>query len=438
MMKPLLISVLALAASGAAVAADTDPLDFDYQVVARAGERPALIFNDGQSTYIQPRAGQLVSADGAQQNGPYWVIDGVPDVVRYSVNGRSVVARWKRANGFTSEPANPVGDLPGSLAGFSGRIALIGQHRDLALVRAGRSAMPLAAMVKSLAPAGWSGSAQKDIALTEDVSLQSAAGENWLQALGRVLELRNLYAEVDFERRHVALRATAPKAFAVDSRRRADAPVASLLVAAPAPVATEVVPTFVLASATASPATSPATPSAAAPAPTAGAAAEPSTLATAFDANAIRDTKVGRIEIRFDQKPGELLFQDAAGKRLSTEWRDADKTLSLATVDRFTVRGDGKAVEVARVPGIHYLFAQQNEAGLSRVFERDGATYLSFDKSMGSISVFDESRRGSGEHKDRYYKFNGISAHLTVVADGNVVQVDRVPEVRFYERAVTQ
>ncbi len=432
MMKPLLISVLALAASGAAVAADTDPLDLDYQVVARASERPALIFNDGQSTYIQPRAGQLVSADGAQQNGPYWVIDGVPDVVRYSVNGQSVVARWKRANGFTSEPANLVGDLPGSLAGFSGRIALIGQHGDLALVRVGRSVMPLAAMVKSLAPAGWSGSAQKDIALTEDVSLQSAAGENWLQALGCVLEQRNLYAEVDFERRHVTLRATAPKAFAVDSRRRA-APAASLL-AGTAPVAAELAPTSVSPSATAASTTVPA----ATPAPAAGAAAEPLTLANAFDANAIRDTKAGRIEIRFDQKPSELLFQDAAGKRLSTEWRDEDKTLSLATVDRFTVRSGGKAVEVARVPGIHYLFAQQNEAGLSRVFEKDGATYLSFDKSMGSISVFDESRRGTGEHKDRYYKFNGISAHLTVVADGNVVQVDRVPEVRFYERAVTQ
>ncbi|QUN31797.1 TrbG/VirB9 family P-type conjugative transfer protein (plasmid) [Cupriavidus sp. KK10] len=433
MKKPLLTSVLALAVSGAAVAADTDPLDFDYQVVARASERPALIFNDGQSTYIQPRAGQPVTADGAQQNGPYWVIDGVPDVVRYSVNGQSVVARWKRANGFTGEPANPVGDLPGSLAGFSGRIALIGQHRDLALVRAGRSVMPLAAMVKSLAPAGWSGSAQKDIALTEDVSLQSAAGENWLQALGRVLEQRNLYAEVEFERRHVALRATAPKAFAVDSRRGADAPAASLL-AVTAPVAAELAPTSVRPSATAASATVPA----AAPAPAAGAAAEPLTLANAFDANAIRDTKAGRIEIRFFQKPGDLLFQDAAGKRLSTEWRDEDKTLSLATVDRFTVRGGGKAVEVARVPGIHYLFAQQNEAGLSRVFEKDGATYLSFDKSMGSISVFDESRRGTGEHKDRYYKFNGISAHLTVMTDGNVVQVDRVPEVRFYERAVTQ
>lgn len=405
MIRSLFLSALVLTASAHA-ATNTEPLDFDYQVVARAADRPALIFNDGLSTYIQPRPGQVVQADGALQDGPYWVIDGVPDVVRYSANGQSVVARWKRANGFTSEPANPVGDLPKNLAGFSGRIALIGQHGDLALVRAGRTAMPLAAMVKSLAPAGWTGSAQKDIALTEDVSLHSAAGENWLQALGRVLEQRGLYAEVDFERRHVALRSTAPKAFAVDGVRKSDSPAASLIaVSAPA----------------------------AAPPADDGA-----TLASAFDANAIRDNKVGRIEIRFDAKPGELLFQDASGKTLSTEWRDEDKTLSLTTVDRFTVRGGGKAVEVARVPGIHYLFAKKNAAGLSRVFEKDGATYLSFDKSVGNISVFDESRRGSGEHKDRYYKFNGISAHLTVVADGNVVQVDRVPEVRFYEREVTQ
>ncbi|MFC4524768.1 pilus assembly protein PilL [Cupriavidus pinatubonensis] len=406
MIRSLFFSALVLTASAGAVAADTDPLDFDYQVLSRATDRPALIFNDGLATYIQPRAGQVVSADGAQRNGPYWVIDGVPDVVRYSANGQSVVARWKRANGFTGEPANLVGDLPKSLAGFSGRIALIGQHGDLALVRAGRTAMPLAAMVKSLAPAGWTGSAQKDIALTEDVSLHSAAGENWLQALGRVLEQRGLYAEVDFERRHVALRATAPKAFAVDGVRRSDAPAASLIAAL-------------------APAAAPPT-------------EDGVTLASAFEANAIRDNKAGRIEIRFDLKPEPLVLQDASGKTLSTEWRDEDKTLSLATVDRFTVRRAGKAVEVARVPGIHYLFAQTNDAGLSRVFEKDGATYLSFDKSVGNISVFDESRRGNGEHKDRYYKFNGISAHLTVVADGNVVQVDRVPEVRFYERAVTQ
>ncbi len=54
---------------------------------------------------------------------------------------------------------------------------------------------------------------------------------------------------------------------------------------------------------------------------------------------------------------------------------------------------------------------------------------------MASISVFGDNRQGSGEQKDRYYKFNGVADHLTVVADGNIVRIDRLPEVRFYERA---
>ncbi len=179
------------------------------------------MFNDGLSTYIQPRHGQVVQADGAIQSGPYWVVDGVPDVLRYTVNGQPVLARWKRANGFTSEAANPAGDMPRDLAAVSGRLALIGSFADLAIVRAGRSALPLAQMVKSIAPAGWSGSAQKDIPLTDDVALETRAGENWLQALARVLEQRNLYAEVDFTRRNIALRATPPKAL---GSRRSQAP----------------------------------------------------------------------------------------------------------------------------------------------------------------------------------------------------------------------
>jgi hypothetical protein len=55
---------------------------------------------------------------------------------------------------------------------------------------------------------------------------------------------------------------------------------------------------------------------------------------------------------------------------------------------------------------------------------------------MASISVFGDNHQGGGEQKDRYFKFNGVSDHLTVIADGNVVRVDRLPEVRFYERAV--
>lgn len=408
MIRPLILSALALVATHA-FAADTDPLDFDYQVVARAADRPAMVFNDGQSTYIQPRLGQMVQADGAIQSGPYWVLDGVPDVVRYSVNGQPVVARWKRANGFTSEPANPAGDLPRSLAAISGRLALIGSYTELPLVRAGRSALPLAQMVKTIAPAGWSGTAQKDIPLTDDVTLDVRAGENWLQALARVLDQRNLYAEIDFARRNIALRATPPKAFAVETNKstmpgmiRASAPVASVPVADATPAAT-VLP-------------------------------EGATLASAFNALAIRDAKNGRIEVRFDAEPKELELRDATGDKLRAKWDDTEKVLSFPVVDQFTASSGGKRVEVARVAGINFLFPRENGAGLERVFEKDGVTYLSFAKSMASILVFGDNHQGSGEQKDRYYKYHGVSDHLTVIADGNVVRVDRLPEVRFYER----
>nr|WP_315595556.1 pilus assembly protein PilL [uncultured Cupriavidus sp.] len=409
MIRPLILSALALIATHA-FAADTDPLDFDYQVVARAADRPAMVFNDGLSTYIQPRFGQMVQADGAIQSGPYWVLDGVPDVVRYSVNGQPVVARWKRANGFTSEPANPAGDMPRSLAVVSGRLALIGSYADLPLMRAGRSSLPLAQMVKSIAPAGWSGTAAKDIPLTDDVSLDVRGGENWLQALARVLEQRNLYAEIDFGRRNIALRATPPKAFAVETEKvsapgmiRTSAAVASLPVAEAA-------------------------------SPTGTALPEGPTLASAFNALAIRDAKNGRIEVRFDAEPKELELRDTAGDKLRTKWDDTEKVLSFPTVDQFTASGSGKRVEVARVAGINFLFPRENGAGLERVFEKDGVTYLSFAKSMASISVFGDNHQGGGEQKDRYYKYNGVSDHLTVIADGNVVRVDRLPEVRFYER----
>ncbi|NOV26612.1 MULTISPECIES: pilus assembly protein PilL [Cupriavidus] len=406
MIRPLLLSALVLTASASAMAADTDPLDFDYQIVARAADRPALIFNDGLSTYIQPRPGQAVQADGALQTGPYWVVDGVPDVVRYSVNGQPVLARWKRANGFTSEPANPAGDLPRSLAGISGRLALIGSHTTLQVVRPGRSTLPLAQMIKSIAPAGWTGTAQKDIPMTEDVTVELGSGENWLQALARVLDRRNLYAEVDFTRRNIALRAAPPKGFAVigePSQKGGTLQVATESTAAPIPVVATPLP-------------------------------EGPTLASAFGAVAIRDNKQGLIEIRFEQEPKDLALRDGSDSKIWTKWDEAQRILSFSTVDRFTATANGKSVQVDRTPEIEYVFPAENGAGLDMVFEKDGATYLSFKKSMVSVSVFGDDHQRNGEQKDRYYKFNGIAARMTVIADGNVVYVDRVPQVRFKEQ----
>lgn len=67
MSNRLLLAAAVLLAARPAVAAETDPLDFDYLVVARAADRPAMVFNDGASTYIQPRFGQRVEAEGARR-----------------------------------------------------------------------------------------------------------------------------------------------------------------------------------------------------------------------------------------------------------------------------------------------------------------------------------------------------------------------------------
>ncbi|WP_137884874.1 TrbG/VirB9 family P-type conjugative transfer protein [Ralstonia sp. 3PA37C10] len=396
--------------SGQAFAADTDPLDFDYQVVAPAMARPAMIFNDGSSTYIQPRAGQTVVADNGQSSGPYIVVDGVPDVLHFTTNGQMVTARWKRSNAITREPANPSGDLPSGFTGFSGRIAMVGDHGNLQLVRPGSVTQPLAQIVKAIAPSGWTGTAQKSIALTEETTFVTRDSENWLQALGRLLEQKGLYAEVDFGRRNIALRVEPPKSIAVGTAVAATGAGAGLNAAN---TTTSVTPNDQGSG-------------------DGGVAS--SLLAEAFDAQAIRDTKAGTIQIRFATKPADLQIRNGEGKRLGLTWLDGDRVVAFDTVDRFTLSGGGKTVEVRRALEVRYDFAADNPAGLEAVFEKDSATYLTFRKSKLNVSVRNETGEGSGELKDRYFKFNGIAQQLTVVADGSTVQVERVPEIRFYER----
>lgn len=395
--------------SAQAFAADTDPLDFDYQVVAPTTARPAMIFNDGSSTYIQPRAGQTVVADNGQSSGPYIVVDGVPDVLRFTANGQLVTARWKRSNTITREPANPSGDLPAGFTGFSGRIALIGEHGNLQLMRSGSVTQPLAQIVKAVAPSGWTGTAQKSIALTEEMTFVTRDSENWLQALGRLLEQKGLYAEVDFGHRNIALRVEPPKSIAVGA-------TVALAAGAGANVADTA------ASAAANDQAS------------GDGGVSSSLLAEAFDAQAIRDTKTGTIQIRFGAKPSDLQVRNGEGKRLDLTWLNDGRVVAFDTVDRFTLTGSGKTIEVRRAAEIRYDFPADNSAGLESVFEKDSATYLTFGKSKVNVSARNENGEGTGELKDRYFKFNGIAQQLTVVADGSTVLVERVPEIRFYER----
>jgi hypothetical protein len=89
-------------------AANTDPFDFDYEISGGIAERPALIFNDGSKTYIQPRAGQVITAQDGHREGPYVVVDGTPETITYCVAGRNATARWTKANTFIGDSAHGV------------------------------------------------------------------------------------------------------------------------------------------------------------------------------------------------------------------------------------------------------------------------------------------------------------------------------------------
>ncbi|CAM2158555.1 conserved exported protein of unknown function (plasmid) [Pararobbsia alpina] len=419
-MKRTLIALSVALMCGHAFASNTDPFDFDYQIAASTANRPALVFNDGANTYVQPRAGQLVVAAGAHREGPYVVLPSVPDSFQYMVNGDTVSATWRKGNSFMGEPGNANGDLPGNFAGFSDRLILVGQRSAIDAVRPLATTTPLSGVVKALVPQGWSGSAMKNIDLTNSVTFATKDGENWMQALDRLMKQSGLYAQVDFASKHISLRDSAPKSGGMDYDAASRAPA----------IADPTVKTVVADAPSLSTSTQGAS---------ASASASPSTtaptLASAFGADAIRDGDDAHIELRFVSKPGDLTVTDADGKSLKPRWDEAAHVMTFNRADRFFV-SDGKTrVEVARTRNVDFVFAKDNTAGLEAVFDKDGATYLKFSDSVIHVNVFDANHIGHGEQKGRYFKFDGTPEKLTIVADGAVLDVKREPVVRFYERS---
>ncbi|MFM0027503.1 TrbG/VirB9 family P-type conjugative transfer protein [Paraburkholderia madseniana] len=409
------LTIIALAViSLSAAAASTDPLDFDYQITGNMNERPALVFNDGADTYLQPRAGQTLKVDGGHAEGPYIVVRGTAEVISYSVGGGSATARWTKANSFTADGGNASGDMPTGFAGFSNRLALIGARPRLESTRAMSATLPLSQLVKALVPQGWTGSAQKDVDLTTAQSFATRDAENWMQSLDRLLGSVDLYADVDFNTRHVSLRRAAAKstgvnyvASAAPANASSAAPVASAasMSAAEAGSAGESVP------------------------------ARDSALAWKFGALAIRDGDDTHIQIRFSQRPAkETVFQDMDGHSLKPEWDDSSNVVTLNRVERFVVSNGTDSVEVARVAGLIYSFDARNSAGLEAVFDKDGSTYFKFADTVGNVKVSDVAHLGSGEQKGRYYRFNGTADQFIVDADGNIVNVTRQHDVRFFDR----
>lgn len=387
-------------------AASTDPFDFEYEIEGGLAERPALIFNDGSKTYLQPRAGQIIAADGAHPEGPYVVIDGTPETIRYSVAGHAATARWKRANAFIGMRGNGASqqdDQPADFNGFTNRLVLIGQHGQLEPVRVLRATMPVANLAKALVPQGWTGSAQKDVDLTEASPFETRSSENWLQSLDRLMTQTGLYADVDFDARHLRIHRDAPKSAGLnyapgDMKAAARNSETADTNSAPA---------------------------------TSGA----SLLARYFGAQAIRDGDDAHTQIRFPAKPaGELTFTNADGASLHPKWDGETRVLTIDRAALFFVSNGANRVEVARTSGVVYDFDQASPAHLEAVFDRDGSTFFKFAESVVQVNVADVRHLGSGEQKGRYYRFNGTAEQFIVTADGNTVNVVRRHDVRYVER----
>jgi hypothetical protein len=322
--SPFAIVCLCLLMGRSVLAANTDPFDFDYEIMGGITERPALIFNDGSKTYIQPRAGQVITADGGHSEGPYVVVDGTPETISYKVAGRSAVARWTRANHFiggSGALASLRDDQPATFDGFTNRLVLIGSHGALEPVRDLKATMPVANLVKALVPQGWTGSAQKDVDLNNQSGFATRPGENWLQALDQLMTQSGLYADVDFGARHVRLHREAPKSAALN------------YAAGEQSTAATVVPTV-----------TPAAPQA-------------SLLARNFGAQAIRDGDDTHTQIRFAAKPPrELTFQSMEGRSLRPRWDDATNVMTIERAPRFIVSNGASSVEMERTAATVYDF----------------------------------------------------------------------------------
>jgi hypothetical protein len=404
--------------------ANTDPFDFDYEISGGIAERPALIFNDGSKTYIQPRAGQVITAAGGHAEGPYVVVDGTPESITYTVAGRSATARWTKANTFIGGGARAAiaslhDDQPPAFDGFTNRLVLIGAHGALEPVRSINATMPVANIVKTLVPQGWTGAAQKDVDLTAASSFATRAGENWMQALDRLMTQSGLYADVDFTTRHIRLHREAPTSGALNyaagerTHPQSQSDAIAQTVAAKEGAAQE-------GSAGDSPSR----------------AAQTSLLAQYFGAQAIRDGDDTHTQIRFSAKPSpELTFRTPDGHSLRSKWDSETGVMTVERAERMLVSDGPHTVEVGRSAGTVYDFDATSAAHLQAVFDQNGQTYFKFADSVVQVHVSDVKHLGSGEQKGRYYMFNGTADQFIVTADGNVVNVTRRHDVKYFERA---
>ena len=411
-MSRIAIACIALLNAAVSHATSTDPFDFDYEISGGIVERPALIFNDGSKTYIQPRAGQVITALGGHSEGPYVVVDGTPETLTYTVAGHTATARWTKANTFIGGAARGAlgalhDDEPPAFDGFTNRLVLIGSHSSLEPVRSMKVTTSIGSIVKALAPQGWTGSAQKDVDLTDSIAFATTNGENWMQALDRLMTRCSLYADVDFMSRHIRLHRDAPKSGALDyaaganSQRGVGAHANTEKTAAINGGSSQ---------------------------------SQPSLLAEYFGAQAIRDGDDTHTQIRFIRKPaGDMTFKTLEGRSLHPRWNQDTNVMTVERAEHMLVSDGARTVEVTRLAGTVFDFDVENRAHLLAVFENEGQTYFKFDDAVVVVHVSDVNHLGSGEQKGHFYKFNGTAERFIVTADGNAVNVTRRHNVKYSE-----
>ncbi|MBC3871439.1 hypothetical protein [Undibacterium oligocarboniphilum] len=215
-----IVPVLFLFTSSAYAMDANDPYDFNY-VVNGKNNRPMNVFNDGDTTYIQPKDQQLLFIDKYPVNmrGPYYTIKGVPDVIEGYTGGDAFRIVWQGATKQTiaNEQNRANGDLAAkTFSGTFGRIAFLnGLPPDVAINNALPGQLQLREALKALAPHGWSGSADRGINTTQTVAINSQKGESWVVVLDRLMTASSSWLEMDSNSKTLYLREAPPKGFSI-------------------------------------------------------------------------------------------------------------------------------------------------------------------------------------------------------------------------------
>lgn len=108
-LKPICAALTLLAGCHQALALGNEPFDFAYAVSGDAAVRPALVFNDGVDTWIQPRSGAPVEVRNApaERRGAYWVVRGLPRSIELAAAGARLEVAYLAAPPETPPTGTP-------------------------------------------------------------------------------------------------------------------------------------------------------------------------------------------------------------------------------------------------------------------------------------------------------------------------------------------